>query len=157
MEQFGPRVGVALFVVRDGKFIFQKRLGSHGAGTWSTPGGHVAFGEDPIDTCKRETLEETGCIVDDVRFVAMTNDYFKENSKHYITLWYVGRWVKNEPQIMEPNKCTEQRWVTFNTMPTPALLTYAHITESQRKEIQHVINSLSSTKINFDDQKVKNK
>lgn len=143
MEKFGPRVGTAIFIVRDGKFIFLKRQGSHGAGTWSTPSGHVDFGENPEDTCKREAMEETGCVVDDIRFAAMTNDFFPDDNKHYITLWYVGRWVANEPEIKEPHKCSEMRWVTFDNMPTPALLTYNHITEEQREVIKQMIEEVS--------------
>lgn len=141
MQAFGPRVGVAIFVVRDGKFVFLKRHGAHGTGTWSTPGGHVDFGEDPIDARKREVLEETGCIVDDVEFAAMTNDHFKEAGKHYITLWFVGRWIKNEPKIMEPDKCTEQRWTTLDDMPKPTFLTYDHITDQQRNILRQVIDN----------------
>ncbi len=143
MNEFGPRVGTAIFIVRDGKFIFLKRKGSHGAGTWSTPGGHVEFGESPENACHREALEETGCEVDDVRFVTMTNDYFKEDNKHYVTLWYVGRWIANEPEVKEPNKCSEQRWVSFDDMPKPALLTYDHIDNGQREMIRKAIEEVN--------------
>ena len=139
VRSFGPRVGTAVFIVRNGKFIILKRQGSHGAGTWSTPGGHVEFGEDPVDTCKREALEETGCEIADVRFVAMTNDYFKADNKHYITLWYVARWTANEPQIIEPHKCTELAWTAFNDMPRPRLLTYDSLTSAQIRTLEQAI------------------
>lgn len=144
MEKFGPRVGTAVFIVRNGKFVFLKRQGSHGAGTWSTPGGHVQFGEKPEDTCKREALEETGCIVDDIRFAVMTNDFFPDENKHYITLWYVGSWVANEPEIKEPHKCTELQWVTFDDKPAPTFLTYDNLTSEQVEVIKHMIKEASN-------------
>ena len=109
VRSFGPRVGTAVFIVRNGKFIILKRQGSHGAGTWSTPGGHVEFGEDPVDTRKREALEETGCEIADVRFVAITN------------------------------KCTELMWTAFNDMPRPRLLTYDSLTREQIHTLKQAI------------------
>jgi|GEM_PF-5891666 len=38
------RVGVGVFVFKNGEFIMLKRRGSHGADTWSLPGGHLEFG-----------------------------------------------------------------------------------------------------------------
>ena len=53
------RVGVGVFVWRDGRFIMGQRLGSHGANTWSVPGGHLEFGESWEDCAIREVKEET--------------------------------------------------------------------------------------------------
>lgn len=54
------RVGVAVVVRRAGKILLGKRKGSHGAGTWALPGGHVELGEDPVITAFRELVEELG-------------------------------------------------------------------------------------------------
>jgi 8-oxo-dGTP diphosphatase len=56
------------------KFILGKRLGSHGAGTWALPGGHLEFGESFEDCAAREIMEETGLDVEDVKFLTATND-----------------------------------------------------------------------------------
>ena len=34
-------VGVGVLIIRNGKILLIKRTGSHGAGTWSPPGGHI--------------------------------------------------------------------------------------------------------------------
>lgn len=144
LEGFGPRVGTAIFIVRDGKSVFLKRQGSHGADTWCTPGGHVDFGEDPRETCRREAIEETGCEVSDIKFATMTNDFFSDDNKHYVTLWFVGKWAANEPEIKEPHKCTEMRWVTFDEKPSPAILTYDNLTKEQEVLIKRMINEAST-------------
>ena len=81
-----PGVGVACIVMRAGRVLLIRRQRSHGAGTWSTPGGHLDFGETPTECAIRETEEETGVRVSRVEFLAVTNDVFANAGKHYITV-----------------------------------------------------------------------
>lgn len=113
------RVGVAVFVWRDGKFLMIKRLNSHGHNTWTVPGGHVDFGETFAQTAVRETLEETGMHIDNVRFFALTEDAFPDHNKQYITIWVESDWVSGEPEITEPKKCVEHQWRDFLNLPSP--------------------------------------
>ena len=124
MSERQVRVGVGTFVFRDGKFLVQKRQGAHGEGTWCLPGGHLEFGETPEETSHREVLEETGCKINNVRFAGVTNDIFYGEDKHYLTLWTMSDWADHEPQIMEPEKCTQQLWVDFDSIPEPHFLTW---------------------------------
>ena len=114
-----PKVGTAVFVWRDGKFFTYKRAGSHGSGTWSVPGGHLEFGESIEEGAAREVLEETGMQVTNLKMVAVTNDIFEADQKHYVNLWLRADWQANEPRIMEPDKITEIRWSTFHDLPVP--------------------------------------
>jgi 8-oxo-dGTP diphosphatase len=70
------RVGVGVFINKDGQFLIGRRIGSHGAGTWALPGGHMEYGETFSQTAKREIREETGLEIDNVRIAAVTNDRF---------------------------------------------------------------------------------
>lgn len=56
------------------KFLLGQRLGSHGAGTWALPGGHLEFGESFESCAAREVLEETGLVVGGIEFLTATND-----------------------------------------------------------------------------------
>jgi len=114
-----PRIGVGVFIWKDGKFLMGRRLGSHGAETWSIPGGHLEFGEDWGQTALREAKEETGLDVANPRFVTITNDIFPADNKHYITIWVDTDWVSGEPTITEPDKWVDQQWKTFHTLPEP--------------------------------------
>jgi 8-oxo-dGTP diphosphatase len=113
------RVGVATLVWRNGKFVVGKRLGSHGDGTWSIPGGHLEFGETWQQCAAREVLEETGMHIKNIRFLAITDDMFPANGKHYVTIWAEADWDSMEPTIMEPDKLVELDWATFATLPDP--------------------------------------
>lgn len=71
-------VGVACFVWKDGKFLMQQRIGSHGIGTWAVPGGHLEFGESWQQAAIREVFEETRMVISSPEFLAVTNDIFNE-------------------------------------------------------------------------------
>lgn len=116
------RVGVGVIIIRNGKVLMGKRIGSHGRGSWSPPGGHVEFNEDPEDTAVRETFEETGLKVHSPRFVAITSDIYKKEKKHYITLYYICKYRSGEARIMEPDKFEGWGWFKWNKLPTPIFL-----------------------------------
>lgn len=124
------RVGVGVFVCKDGKFIMGRRASSHGDGTWSLPGGHLEFGEAFDQTAKREVLEETGLCIKNVRFGAVTNDYFKEEGKHYVTVWMLGDWESGQEQVLEPDKFTQLQWRDFDDLPQPLFLPWIQLLSS---------------------------
>ena len=116
------RVGVAVWIYKDGKVLMGKRKGSHGAGSWSLPGGHVEFGETPIDTVSREVMEETGLEVGEI---TRCNDFqyghrlFPEDNKQYITLFFNAEYIGGEPRNVEPDKCEGWDWFGFDSLPSP--------------------------------------
>jgi 8-oxo-dGTP diphosphatase len=114
-----PKIGVAVFIYREGTFLATKRIGSHGANTWSIPGGHLEFGESWEQCARRETMEETGMDITNVRFLATTNDLFEAENKHYVTIWMAADWQAKEPEIMEPEKMLDLQWVDFANLPQP--------------------------------------
>ena len=70
-------------------------------GTLQFPGGHLEFGEDPFQCAVRETEEETGLKVVAEKNVTFTNDVFKAENKHYITLFVSCRRLdeQQEPEV----------------------------------------------------------
>jgi len=46
---------------------------------WTTPGGRVEFGESPIDTLKREVLEESGLDVVVEELVGVYSKPYKDD------------------------------------------------------------------------------
>ncbi|KAM3507553.1 hypothetical protein MY10362_001695 [Beauveria mimosiformis] len=112
-EAPNPRVGVAAVIVNNrGQVLVGKRKGSHGAGTWQFPGGHLEHGEGLLECAVREADEETGLSLQGIKIVTQTNDIFKTEGKHYITLF--AKCVMNDPdavpQLREPNKCEGWVW-----------------------------------------------
>lgn len=114
-----PGVGVAVFIWRDGKFLIYQRAGSHGANTWSVPGGHLEYGESFADCAAREAIEEVGLKIKDCRFLAITNDVFENDNKHYVSIWLEADWAEGEPITTEPEKVLNMHWTTFKNLPSP--------------------------------------
>ncbi|KIX94818.1 uncharacterized protein Z520_09508 [Fonsecaea multimorphosa CBS 102226] len=152
-----PRVGVAVFILHADpsnsrsisttsqqpkyKFLLGKRLGSHGAGTWALPGGHLEFGESFEECAAREVCEETGLDVAEIEFLTATNDVMPFESspltettgakdgkvvkgKHYVTIFMTAR-VQNdddtrsgmpEAKLLEPDKCAGWEWVSWDEL-----------------------------------------
>lgn len=117
-----PRIGVGIFVRKDGKFLMLKRAGSHGTGSYSLPGGHLEFNETPEECAIRGVYEETGVKIKNVSFAGITNDIFDKEGKHYITLFMESEWHEGEPSIIEPEKCPEVLWVDPSKLPSPLFL-----------------------------------
>lgn len=126
-----PLVGVATLLFKacggrlgDRLVLLGKRKGSHGAGTWSAPGGHLEFCEDPACAAIREVKEETGIVLTQVvrsLYIPYASTYFRETDQHYITLFFTALLSDGqEPKLLEPDRCEEWRWFPiYEPLPQP--------------------------------------
>ncbi|MBO9652383.1 MAG: NUDIX domain-containing protein [Variovorax sp.] len=112
-------VGVGVIVVRDGKVLLGRRKGSHGAGTWSAPGGRLEFGESVEDCALRELREETGLSLGPVEVGPYTNDVFADVQEQYVTAFVIARHATGEPENLEPLKCDGWAWFPWDELPEP--------------------------------------
>ena len=108
--------GVAVILVARGQLVLLGlRRGSHGAGTWSTPGGKLEPDEPGLDCALRELTEETGLMpsISDDAFAQlvpeMTNVAFEDQA--WLTLFYTI-WIPQPciPELREPGKCDGWIW-----------------------------------------------
>lgn len=114
-----PQVGVAVFIIKNDQILLGKRKNAHGAGTWSTPGGHLEWGES-LEACGvREVLEETGLVIANIRRGPYTNDIFEIEHKHYITVYMIADYVSGVPELLEPEKCDAWQWFSGSCLPEP--------------------------------------
>jgi glyoxylase-like metal-dependent hydrolase (beta-lactamase superfamily II) len=121
-----PLVGVGVLIMRDGDVLLGLRQGAHGAGTWSPPGGHLEFGEDPVECVRREAFEETGLQLGDCALVGVTNDIFEADDRHYVTLFYRASSFSGTPTVREPEKCHAWQWWPWTALPTDLFLPLQH-------------------------------
>lgn len=114
-----PKVGTGVFIIKDGNVLMGLRKGAHGEGTWCPPGGHLEFGESWEECVRRETREEAGIEIQNVRFAGAVNNHQPELGTHYITLFMRADYLCGEPRICEPEKCSGWEWFTWEALPSP--------------------------------------
>ncbi len=112
-------VGVGVLVFRDGKILLGKRQGSHGAGTWSPPGGRLEYGESVEDCARRELREETSLELGPVLLGPYTNNLFPEVEQQYLTAFVIAYDAVGEPRNLEPHKCEGWAWFGWDELPAP--------------------------------------
>ncbi len=117
-----PIVGVGVIVRLGNRMLLLKRKNVHGAGTWSTPGGHLDYGETPELCARREVKEETAVDISGVRFRAITSDVFQDIGKHYITIWMEANHAAGEPVVNASYEMSEVHWFNCDELPEPLFL-----------------------------------
>lgn len=112
-----PKVGVGVMVKKENMVLLGKRKGSHGDGTWSFPGGHLEFNESFFDCAKREVFEETGLKIKNPKKGPYTNDIFKKENIHYLTIFVISEYESGELINKEPQKCHGWKWFDIDKLP----------------------------------------
>lgn len=124
------KIGVGVIVVKDGKVLLGKRESGIGSGTWAFTGGKLEFNETIENCAKRETMEEAGVKIGNIKKIGFVETFFKEENKHYITLYVKADYISGEPIAKEPEKCKEWRWYYWKDMPRPLFLPIQQLIDS---------------------------
>lgn len=117
--QTPPQVGVGVLVMHEGLVLLGRRKGSHGAGSWSAPGGKLEFGEELESCARRELLEETGLQARHIELGPYSNDVFVAAGSHFLTVFVVARGISGVPRNLEPDKCEGWAWFDWDHLPAP--------------------------------------
>src|SRR3989344_2096220 len=117
-EETCPKVGTSVYIRKDGKILLSKRTGSNDPGTWCPPGGHLEMNESWEECVLRETREEAGIEIENIRFITVTNDIWTTKNAHYITLCFVANWKSGEPSLA-PDEIEEWGWFAWEALPEP--------------------------------------
>lgn len=117
-----PKIGVGVIVIKDNKVLLGKRKNTHGEGSWGLPGGHLELNEEIEDCASREVREETSIKIKNIRMGAFTNDIFKKERKHYVTLFVIADYSSGKVKVMEPEKCERWEWFRWDGLPQPLFM-----------------------------------
>lgn len=118
MDKRYPRLGTAVWVKRDGKFLLGVRDGAWGPDTWCPPGGHLDFNETVLECAIRETKEESGIEIENVRFMTFLDTIWKEKDSHTVTMYFTADWKSGEP-VPQMGEIKRWEWFDWNSLPRP--------------------------------------
>jgi 8-oxo-dGTP diphosphatase len=142
-----PKVGLGVFVIKDGKVLLGKRKNAHGEGAWCFPGGHLEFNETWEECAIRETMEETGINIKNIRFGTATNDIFEKEDKHYITIIMLADYDSGEVKLMEPEKCEKWAWFEWSKdkLPEPLFVPQQNLLKQNFNHLNLRTNNFKTT------------
>lgn len=119
-----PKVGcgTAAVIISTGphepSVLMIQRKGSHGAGTWSFPGGWIEQGETISEAAERETREEVGLEVLACKEIDYTEDQHPEGIQDICFFVYCLRVEPTtDPEICEPEKIADWEWIPLRKLP----------------------------------------
>ena len=114
-----PLVGIGVLIFNNkNEVLLGNRISSHGSQTWAPPGGNLELGES-FEICSiRETKEETGLDIKDLKFFAVTNDIFEAENKHYVSIFMKCNFPEGQVvHNMEPDKISQWEWFDWDNLP----------------------------------------
>ena len=130
-------------VVKDGRILIGRRNknASHGEQLWSFPGGHLEHGESIMACARRETLEEAGIEIENLRFGVLVNtlDFMP---KHYVGIGVIADWKSGEPRPEDGDKMVDWGWYSPDALPEPMYGPGRLQVEAYRKGINFIDASL---------------
>lgn len=132
-----PRVGLGVIVLKGNTMLLGRRKGSHGAGQFASPGGHLEHLEGFEACCRREVMEETGLEIRNVRFLRVMN-VTEYAPRHYVDLSFVAEWAAGEPEVREPEKVEGWDWYPLDALPSPLFATMPSALAALRGELTWV-------------------
>jgi len=86
-------------------------------GYYSLPAGHLDGGETIIHAMLRETYEEIGININENKLKVIYVMH-RLTDKEYIDFFLTTESWTGVPKIKEPNKCSELKWFSLNSLPS---------------------------------------
>jgi FolB domain-containing protein len=130
-----PTVGALVFNDRGEMLLVRTPKWSE---LWGIPGGKINYGETALEALRRETKEETGLDLEDIRFVTVqdciesTEFYRKE---HFLLLNYVAQ-CKGKPVVHLNHEATAFQWANWEEAQKLAL------NGPTRRLIEHLMDTI---------------
>lgn len=120
---FDPRVhvGTAAIIINPRSQLLMIQRGpnaSHGAGTWSVPGGWLDYPETPQEGVLRELKEEVDISGEHAHLIDVDAYTHTPPVDHVVCIFLQVPWHKDmTPVNLEPEKTSDVQWVPLDWVP----------------------------------------
>jgi 8-oxo-dGTP pyrophosphatase MutT (NUDIX family) len=119
-KRFCAVVAVHLLLLRGEEVLLLRRANTgYEDGNYSVIAGHLDGNETATAAMIREAAEEAGIIVApaDLRFVHVMHRKESDEADERVDLFFAATRWQGEPEIAEPEKCSELRWSPLGALP----------------------------------------
>lgn len=114
-------------IIKDNKILLVKREQKLlEGGKWGVPGGYVNLNENLEQAIVRETFEETGYRISDIKLFTIIDSPTRRNdTKQNIGFVFVckGGEKEGKPDL----ESSEQKWFDLNNLPTQEEIAFDHL------------------------------
>jgi 8-oxo-dGTP diphosphatase len=117
VDYIGMSAG-AVIINDDGKYFLAKR-GSKArddVGKWEFPGGVIKFYESREDAVRRIIAEKHDFSIEIIKELGVYDVIDRANKDHWISTTFICQPVNGTPRIVNPEKCTEIGWFSFDEL-----------------------------------------
>lgn len=117
LQEYANPAPTVSAVIRDedGRILLGRRAIEPAAGLWDLLGGFMDEGEEPLDTLRRELVEETGLGVEPGAFLGAIPDRYGEDGNATINLYWEADLAEGEPRPADD--IAEIAWFPFEDLP----------------------------------------
>ncbi len=105
-------------IFKGNKILLGKRRALLGRDEYAFPGGHLEYMETFEQCGRRETKEETGIEIKNIRFQILSN-IRKYKPRHYVHIGLLAEHKSNDVKVLEPDKCESWSWYGLDKLPKP--------------------------------------
>lgn len=129
MKKFKTPSAVIVFLLKNSngrrQILLQRRKNTgFGDGMWDLScSGHVEYKESMLKAAVRECKEELGIQLNaaNLHFAAFIHKRDEVYDKTYCNAYFYSENFLGEPQVCEPNKCSEIKWFYIDELPLDLL------------------------------------
>ncbi len=129
-----PRVGSAILVEDNGKYLLGKRNKQNYQNFWVIPGGKVEWGENLEQAGIRELKEETNLDVEIVKFLGWKEIINTKDDYHRYVFFFLGKLKDHEVDIKTLEDVSEAKFFAIDEIKKIDLLA------NSAKEVFKMIN-----------------
>lgn len=107
-----PRLTVACVIEQDNKFLMVKEKNSRGETIIGQPAGHVEYGETILQAVIRETLEETGYMVEPQALLAIFNRKGSNPDHTFLRFTFFATLLNKQENAVLDSDIMEVHWLS---------------------------------------------